>query len=766
MKRKITISGKKVVSSCLVFAMMCQLVGSNNMMIASAENETDAETKTYIIMADSPKEFNDLTSRAAFSISEEDPELADNNIAVMELSEEEVEALQQNDGLIVEEDIIISANSLEEEIITEGIEAETVLTESEKESQTVTEETEIAEESEITEKSTMSTETVKNTENLAQEDSEETETEDIEKVKKREFKAKLREARNNARETEVEADWNLQAINADEVNINARSIDKVKVALLDSGVDYNDGIDLTDSINLVEEEDYVVPMYQDLTGHGTGIASIICANGKGGIKGVNPNVDLYSVKVLDGENKAPLSRIIKGIYWCIDNDVNIINMSFGTSTYSDAMKKAVEDAYDAGILMVGASGNDADKVEYPAAFKEVMAVAATNPEAEISSFSNTGKELDIAAPGEKIQTASFFGGSVVTHGTSIAVPHVVGVASLLWEKDLSKTHEFIRQLIDTTSKNISNTDHCGLIDAEYAMSMYEVFVQNFDESNIVREEMIPENPANPDIFSEVNEDETYVEGRWAGDGHKDLVDTGISNAGWDLSTKAVSIIKEGVVYPDQKEISNIYGYGAYPEYHGGVKWEKVKDKEIVPINFLSCYELLTRIALKGGDTSKFTDYKIVKGMDKRVFNKIKSKISITKFGDQPWSKILAKYGNTKTNRKYFLWGAAIHLVSDSFAHRIWYKDNGKVGKFIDHPDADKPSICKNRFKVAGDAVSTIVASLVIDVEGDFTDVGYAISDTFNNTFVRQDLYKCWISIGGNDREIDNATIQKIKNASK
>ena len=763
MKRKMKISGKKVVSSCLVFAMMCQLVGSNNMMIANAENETDADTKSYIVMADSSKEFNDVTNRAAFSISEEDPELADNNIAVMELSPEEAEEMQQNDSLIVEEDIIISANSLEEEIITEGTEAETVFTESEYESQSVTEETE---ETEISEKSTESTETNEHTENLTLEDTEE--TEDIDKAKRMEYKLKLREARNNARETEVEADWNLQVINVDEVNTNARSIQKVKVALLDSGVDYNDGIDLADSINFVEEEDYVVPMYQDLTGHGTGIASIICANGEGGIKGVNPNVDLYSVKVLDGENKAPLSRIIKGIYWCIDNDINIINMSFGTSSYSNAMKKAVEDAYDAGILMVGASGNSAGKVEYPAAFKEVMAVAATTPEAEISSFSNTGIELDIAAPGEKIQTASFFGGSVVTHGTSIAVPHVVGVASLLWEKDLSKSHEFIRQLIDSTSKNISNSDKCGLIDADYAMSMYEVFVQNFDESNIISGERIPENLENPDIFSEISADDAYVEGRWAGDGHKDLVDTGISNAGWDLSVQAVSIIKEGVVYPDQKEVSNIYGYGAYPEYHGGVKWEKVKDKEIVPINFLSCYELLTKIALKGGDTSKFTNYKIVKGMDKRVFDKIKSKITITKFGDQPWSKILSKYGNTKTNRKYFLWGAAIHLVSDSFAHRIWYKDNGKVGKYIDHPDADKPSKCKNRFKVAGDAVSSIVSSLEIDVEGHFADIGWAISDEFNNTFVRQDLYKCFIGIAGSDAGLDNAScdIQKIKNASK
>ena len=195
-------------------------------------------------------------------------------------------------------------------------------------------------------------------------------------------------------------------------------------------------------------------------------------------------------------------------------------MSFGTSSYSNAMKKAVEDAYDAGILMVGASGNNADKVEYPAAFKEVMAVAATNPEAEISSFSNTGKELDIAAPGEKIQTASFFGGAVVTHGTSIAVPHVVGIASLLWEKDLSKSHEFIRQLLDTTSKNISNSDECGLIDADYAMSMYDTFVESFNNSNIEGENIIPGNPDNPDTFEEINDDEKYVEGRWDGTTHQ------------------------------------------------------------------------------------------------------------------------------------------------------------------------------------------------------------------------------------------------------
>ena len=768
MKRNRKISGKKVVSSCLVLSMMCQMVGSNNMIIANAENETDTDTKSYIVMADSSKEFNDVLSRAEYSISEEDPELSDNNMAVMELSPEEAEIMQQNDDLIVEEDIIISANSLdgdlEEEIITEGTEAETVLTESEEESQTVTKEIEDNESADSIETTKSDTEFTESTQDLTQEETEnQSETEDFQSAEKRAFIEKIMEEESNIPSGEAEADWNIQAVNADGLNTNARSIEKVKVALLDSGVDIISGIELADWTNMVEEEDYVLPVYQDLTGHGTGIASIICANGEGGIKGVNPKVDLYSVKVLDGENKAPLSRIIKGIYWCIDHDVNIINMSFGTATYSNAMKKAVEDAYDAGILMVGASGNNAGKVEYPAAFKEVMAVAATNPEAEISAFSNTGKELDVAAPGEKIQTASFFGGAVVTHGTSIAVPHVVGVASLLWEKDLSKSHEFIRQLIDETSKNISNFDECGLIDADYAMSMYDTFAENFNDSSIIIEDIIPDNPDNPDTFEGINDDETYVEGRWGTTIHNEFIDPGTKGKG--LSANAIAIMKLGVVYPDQKDVSNIYGYGAFPEYHGGVEWKKTTT-EIIPVNYVACYEFLTRIALKGGNTSKFTDYKLIKGLDKKIFNKIKSKISTTKFGDQPWSKILAKYGNTATNRKYFLWGSAIHLLTDSFAHITRYKQNNKKGAFISHPEADMPGVCKNRHKVASKAVWWSVKFLTEKHIGDYNDFVLGIQGApFDNTFVKKRLYNYIRDNAGGVSALGGYNVDLIKKAT-
>ena len=204
-----------MVSSCLVFAMMCQMVGSNNMMIAKAENETDTDTKSYIVMADSSKEFNDVTSRAEYSISEEDPELSDNNMAVMELSPEEAEIMQQNDGLIVEEDIIISANSLdgdlEEEIITEGTEAETVLTESEEESQPVTKEIENNESADSIETNKSDTEFTESTQDLTKEETEnQSETEDFQSAEKRAFIEKIMEEESNIPSGEAEADWNIK----------------------------------------------------------------------------------------------------------------------------------------------------------------------------------------------------------------------------------------------------------------------------------------------------------------------------------------------------------------------------------------------------------------------------------------------------------------------------------------------------------------------------------------------------------------------------
>lgn len=167
-------------------------------------------------------------------------------------------------------------------------------------------------------------------------------------------------------------EWNIQAINAETLSEEVDTQDKVKIAILDSGVDRISNVDVTDSVCLVSEESQITPMFEDITGHGTAIASIIAGDGEDGIRGINPNAEIYSVKVLDKNNTAPVSRIIEGIYWCIDNDIDIINMSFGTNRYSPALEQAVKAAYNSGILMIGAAGNNAGDVEYPAAFDEVM----------------------------------------------------------------------------------------------------------------------------------------------------------------------------------------------------------------------------------------------------------------------------------------------------------------------------------------------------------------------------------------------------------
>ena len=108
----------------------------------------------------------------------------------------------------------------------------------------------------------------------------------------------------------TEPEWSVEAINADGLGEEANVYQKVKVAVLDSGVDIVQGIDLAGTVNLVPEEKEISPMFLDLTGHGTGIASIIAGNDEGYIQGVNPNVDLYSVKVLDEENKADRKSVV------------------------------------------------------------------------------------------------------------------------------------------------------------------------------------------------------------------------------------------------------------------------------------------------------------------------------------------------------------------------------------------------------------------------------------------------------------------------
>lgn len=271
--------------------------------------------------------------------------------------------------------------------------------------------------------------------------------------------------------------WNLEAINATNANAaaieNTEKPEKVKVALMDSGVSATEYIDVYKRINLIPEQENVEALFDDVSGHGTGMASIIAGNDIKGIKGIAPNVELYSIKVLDENNEAPVSRIIQGIYKCIEEKVDIINMSFGTVNKSEALEKAIKAAKDAGILMIASAGNrgDSDRaIEYPAAYDDVLAVGATNSSAIVSSISSVGDELDVYAPGEDIAVLDFLDKVQMIDGTSASAAEVTAVASVLWEKDKTKSADFIKDIIiESSNNNLGTLENGGLVDLEYCI---------------------------------------------------------------------------------------------------------------------------------------------------------------------------------------------------------------------------------------------------------------------------------------------------------
>lgn len=207
--------------------------------------------------------------------------------------------------------------------------------------------------------------------------------------------------------------WNVEVIGVDDTESEKLKKDVVKIAIIDSGIDYSENINVVERMNFFDGE--ISPLFEDNTGHGTAIAGIIASDGQNGsTKGINPNVDIYSARVLDRKNKAPVSRIVEAIYWAIDKKVNIINISFGTTKYSEVLHNAIKDAKKAGILIFAASGNEGESVnkgtvEYPAAFEEVVSVGATDPSGEVADLTSRDGEVDIVAPGIEITSEGWLG---------------------------------------------------------------------------------------------------------------------------------------------------------------------------------------------------------------------------------------------------------------------------------------------------------------------------------------------------------------------
>ncbi len=216
-----------------------------------------------------------------------------------------------------------------------------------------------------------------------------------------------------------------------------------RVAVLDTGVDCGHE-DLAGGCVYGANFSGAAQPFDD-HGHGTHVAGIIGARANGvGTIGVAPESTVYAVKVLAANGSGALSWVAAGIDWAVANGMDDINMSLSASVNSQALADAVAAAQAAGVLVVTAAGNGGccNTVGYPARLPGAMAVGAVDAADVIASFSSTGPEVDVTAPGVAVRAPVPTGtctlcdptGYKVLSGTSMATPHVAGVGALLMSR--------------------------------------------------------------------------------------------------------------------------------------------------------------------------------------------------------------------------------------------------------------------------------------------------------------------------------------------
>ena len=248
----------------------------------------------------------------------------------------------------------------------------------------------------------------------------------------------------------------------------------------------------------------------DNNGHGTHVTGTIAQttdNGLG-VAGVAFNTTIMPIKVLDYSGAGNDALVANGIYYAFENGADIISMSLGGPDYSITLERAVADAYGNGTIVFAASGNGGedgvgdDGCDYPAAYDSyVMAVGATRYDETRSSYSNYGSSLDLVAPGGDVyadqngdgyadgvlqQTFKPYQSSVdkadttdwsnyyFFDGTSMATPHVAGVAALLLSKNSALSPDDIRAILESTAEDLGAAGRddyfgYGLVDARAAL---------------------------------------------------------------------------------------------------------------------------------------------------------------------------------------------------------------------------------------------------------------------------------------------------------
>lgn len=279
--------------------------------------------------------------------------------------------------------------------------------------------------------------------------------------------------------TEQVVPWGVDRIGAELVHSQNKG-QGVKVAILDTGID----LDHPD-LRVAGDVTFVpgTTSGDDDNGHGTLVAGIVAALDNGfGTVGIAPAVELYAVKVLDSDGTGTCRAIRRGIKWAIDNDMQVINMSFGVAAkLGHGVRQALKEAYQAGIVIVAAAGNEGtadgegDTMWAPAKYKQVIAVGAIDESDNRYSASSTGGTLELAGPGVNIYSTLAGGGYANLNATSAASPHVAGVAALLIASGVTDNAE-VRQILQSTAEDFGSSGRdswygYGLVNAAEALAV-------------------------------------------------------------------------------------------------------------------------------------------------------------------------------------------------------------------------------------------------------------------------------------------------------
>ncbi len=200
----------------------------------------------------------------------------------------------------------------------------------------------------------------------------------------------------------------------------------------------------------------------DDNGHGTHVAGTAAAgtNNSIGNVGICGGCSILPVKILSNTGSGLWSQVAAGIVFAADNGADVINLSLGGYTPSSTMQAAITYAQEKGVLVIAAAGNDhrSDNF-YPAAFDNVMGVGATDNHDVIWPLSNYGSYVDVVAPGVTIFNTfndmnNYYSGYALYSGTSMASPHVAGLAGLLFSQNQNRTAEQVANLITSTAKDL------------------------------------------------------------------------------------------------------------------------------------------------------------------------------------------------------------------------------------------------------------------------------------------------------------------------